>query len=184
VIKDPKDFTSALKGGIWNPDIILRLYRGLNPLISRSEALSRFKALKLTKDNPRLHDLSQVHQYPTNFSTAVSAVGVWDWREIYRLYAALGVTDQGLVKAHFKTLRVTTRKPNLNSYEIPAKYFHPLATGTVAIPWEQYPSNMPPDIMSRASLESPPWFDYLVEQLGYREAYLRVAYNLKEYYVR
>lgn len=175
----PRDFTLALqRNNKWNPDIVLRLYRGLNPSISRPEAIEAFKSLNVLKTCPKLPEIGEVDEYPTNFQDAVKD-GEWNWSTIYSLYAQCGETDKEKVHYHFQSLKLTPLRPMTHVVGVPASCFHPLGVGTVYLPARPVPSYDAPDMPKQPP---PKWFLYLVDKMGYPAAYKLVAYNLREYY--
>lgn len=174
----PTDFKTAVVNGKWNGDIILRLYRNKNPLISRAEAIEAFKSLKLTKEYTQPYT---VDAHPLDFSSAVDK-GAWRWNYIYYMYEDLGETNRDKIKAHFLSLGISPERPFLYYHTIPANLFISDVYGTIYLPNLPYPETMPEDIFERADEEPTRWFKFLVGKLGYKKAYLSIAYNMKRYF--
>lgn len=179
MIKTPVDFSKAVYGGKWNPDMVVRLYRDLNPLVSRADALKEFKKLKLKVSDPIVRD-TDLDYYPTDLSDCVDIDGKWDWDKVMYVYSGYGTFTLEQVKKHMRKVGFTAARPVLNAVALPAKLFHPKALGIVYVPWHPYPSTPPPP--QTTLLRPVPWFTRLVEIYGYEEAYLRVAFNMREFY--
>lgn len=181
----PRDFSEALTAtNNWNPDIVVRLYRGLNPSISRAEAIEAFKSLKLNKSSPYYSDPEVIDSYPINFEEAVNG-NKWNWNVIYRLYEELGETDRPAVRAHFKTLNVTLKKPFIHAWSVPAGLLCPGFYGTCYI--EAKPAPEPTAhqrkwILEQPRTPAPAWVRYLVEKHGSWETFVRLAYNTRVFY--
>lgn len=176
----PKDFSEALKpNGKYDKDKVIHIYRRLDPTLSEKEIIDRFG--KLTKDKKgKVIDPESVLSYPTDFSMCVDSLGRWDWDAIYKLYKQYGV-DKELAKAHFKTLKLTTYKPMVNCWEVPANLILPGASGFVLIKADPYPDNPPsPDRFDK--LPCPVWVRYLAEKHGRINTFYTLLYNRKEAY--
>lgn len=176
---NPTNFELAVTNGKWNADIVVRLYRRLNPSISRAQAIEAFKELKLDKKHPYLSDMDDVDVYPTDFSSAVTDQGTWDIAIIKELYYQLGCTNPVKALDHFQGLPVTIHKPILEAWAVPANLFHSKAKGIVYLPSSPHPEGEMPN---REKQPPPEWFLYLVDKYGYDKAFKTIAYNLGEYY--
>lgn len=175
----PRDFSKAVKtNGKWSVDTILRLYRQLNPTISRADATEAFISLGLTQEYPLRPE--EPHAYPVNFAKAVRR-GKWDMKKVLALYKELGVCAND-AHYHFQSLNLDPHKPFLHAIKLPANLFHEKATGFIYLPGTPYPDEIPEDILNMPKQPKPKWFKYLERKLGKDEAYLLVAYNLREYY--
>jgi hypothetical protein len=178
-LKHPHDFSSAIKAdGKWNPDRVLQLYRGLNPSISRAEAIKAFKSLNLDKSSPYHVPLVEYNSHPIDFSTAVKG-NRWDFNRIYALYQEHGIGKKE-AHTHFKTLDISTDKPFLNAWSVPSRLLNPVFSGTSYIKIDPWP-DMPAETLQRYKQSSlsrvTPWVQYLADQHGALNTFKALLFN-------